>query len=208
MKNTCIFHFKTARIAILLSFFFGCLQPVFPKSLGREVIAWRLNPESDICGYRVYCGEASSDYSSIFDAGRSNLFDISVLQSGKRYYCAVTAVDESGNESGFSNEISFTVGQEPAGSAAPGITSVFPNPSRGISAIWTFLSDSCTARLCISDVLGRRVRTVHSGPLAAGAHGFIWDGLDDAGFPARSGLYIATMTGAARSRSGKLTLIR
>ncbi len=208
MKNTRTIYFKSARIAILLSFFFGCIHPIFSKSNGREVLAWRLSPESDIYGYRVYCGEASSDYSRMFDAGLANLFDISVLQSGKRYYCAVTALDESGNESAFSDEISFTVGPEPAGSAAPGITSVFPNPSRGISAIWAFLSDSCNTRLCISDVLGRRVRTVHSGPLAAGAHAFIWDGLDDAGSPVRSGLYIATLTGAARSRSGKLTLIR
>ena len=208
MKNIHTLYFNSAKIAILLYFFFGCLLPVFPKSNGREVLAWRLNPESDISGYRVYCGEASSAYSSVFDAGSSNLFDISVLQSGKRYYCAVTAVDASGNESAFSDEISFTVDSGPAGSAAPGITSVFPNPTSGTTAIWAVLSDSCFARLCISDALGRRVRTVHSGPLAAGAHGFVWDGTDDAGFPVRSGLYIATMTGAARCRSGKLTLIR
>jgi hypothetical protein len=206
VKKPVPFLFKSVKSVIFLYFLFGCFCPVFPKSNGTEVIAWRLNPESDIRGYRVYCGESSSSYSRLFEAGSGNLFDLSALQPGRRYFCAVTAVDEAGNESAFSEEISFMVGTPVVSMSR--ITAVFPNPFRQHAAIWTVLSDSSDTFLSISDVAGRRVRTVHSGPLTAGAHGFVWDGRDDAGAPAASGLYIATLGRGARVQSRKLTLIR
>jgi hypothetical protein len=53
VKNSGIPFFKSATFAILSSFFFGCLQPIFSKSNDREILAVSLNPESDIRGYRV-----------------------------------------------------------------------------------------------------------------------------------------------------------
>jgi hypothetical protein len=43
VKNTVPFLFKSAKPIILLYFFFGCFRPIFSKSNGTEVIAWRLN---------------------------------------------------------------------------------------------------------------------------------------------------------------------
>jgi hypothetical protein len=208
VKKTISFLFKSAKPAHLLLSFFVCSCFTLAKSNGREVLAWRMSSEPDVRGYRVYCGATPASYSAIFETGSSNLFDLSVLEPGKRYYCAVTAVDGTGNESAFSSEVAFTPGAAPGPAGAPRISAVFPNPFRRSAAIWTVLDDSRDVRLTITDAAGRRVRTVRSGPVTGGAHGFIWDGMDDAGQPAAPGLYIATLAGDGRRQSRKLTLIR
>jgi fibronectin type 3 domain-containing protein len=56
----------------------------------------------------VYYGTASGSYlqqrGAGINAGSSTAYTVTGLKSGTQYYFAVTAVDNAGNESAFSNE--------------------------------------------------------------------------------------------------------
>jgi len=81
---------------------------------------------------------------------------------------------------------------EPSATAArqPIAIELHPNPSRGAAEISLALSRSVTAASVeLLDLNGRRLRTLHQGPLSAGAHRLLWDGRDALGRSAASGIY-------------------
>jgi len=70
------------------------------------MIAWNANQESDLDGYKVYYGATAGNYGSPIDVGKITAYEITGLNSGTRYYIALTAYDTSDNESAKSVEIS------------------------------------------------------------------------------------------------------
>jgi hypothetical protein len=77
------------------------------------VLTWKANSESDFSVYRVYYGTSSRDYGLPIPVNRTK-YSISGLNSNVTYYLAVTAVDTSGNESGYSSpEIQKIIIPEP-----------------------------------------------------------------------------------------------
>ena len=72
-------------------------------------VTWNKNPESDIAGYWVYYGTSPSNYDHLVGVGTTPSIDITGLQAGSTYYFAVTALDTSGNQSGFSQQVSVTI---------------------------------------------------------------------------------------------------
>jgi len=73
---------------------------------GQVTLAWDLDTDPTVVGYKVYVGTASGVYTLNIDAGNVTTFTVTGLQSGTVYYFAVTAYDQFGNESVFSNEVS------------------------------------------------------------------------------------------------------
>jgi predicted phage tail protein len=71
-------------------------------------LSWLPNAESDLAGYKVYYGAASHNYGSPVVIGLQATYTVTGLSNGT-YYFAVKAYDTSGNESGFSNEVSKTI---------------------------------------------------------------------------------------------------
>jgi len=73
-------------------------------------LQWSPNLEMDLAGYRVYYGPDTAMYSSSVDVGNRTSCTISDegFQEGCTYYFAVTAYDVCGNESAFSDEVSYT----------------------------------------------------------------------------------------------------
>jgi hypothetical protein len=67
----------------------------------------------------------------------------------------------------------------------------FPNPFNPSTTIPVSLPRDADASLRIYDILGREVLTLYSGRLEVGRHYFLWNGMDGAGRPVSSGLYIA-----------------
>ncbi len=66
-----------------------------------------------------------------------------------------------------------------------------PNPGHGPIALRVELPVAAQARLEVVDLLGRHVRTLVDGLLAAGHREFPWDGRDDRGTLAPAGVYLA-----------------
>ncbi|MBK7549801.1 MAG: fibronectin type III domain-containing protein [Rhodoferax sp.] len=66
--------------------------------------------DPDRAGYRVYYGTSSGSYVQVrgagLNAGPTATYTVTGLQSGQRYYFAVTAYDAAGNESTYSAEVS------------------------------------------------------------------------------------------------------
>ena len=83
-------------------------------------LEWDPNVEEDLAGYIVYYGTASRNYKYDVDIGDQTSCTISGLAEGKRYYFAVTAYDEEGNESTFSREVVYPSIPEAETSGASG----------------------------------------------------------------------------------------
>lgn len=74
-------------------------------------LEWDANPEPNVAGYIVYFGTSSRSYFfSTNIVGRTSCyFTNSIFTPGTTYYFAVTAYDQLGLESEFSQEVSFTL---------------------------------------------------------------------------------------------------
>jgi hypothetical protein len=68
-------------------------------------LEWNANAETNLAGYRVYVGEASRAYTQSWDVGTNTTLDLSWMRHARRL--AVTAFDAGGNESDFSEEVSY-----------------------------------------------------------------------------------------------------
>lgn len=89
-------------------------------------LAWDANTEPDITGYRVHQGSSSRNYTRVIEAtGLSTTRTVSGLTAGATYFFAVTAINSSGLESDYSNEVRYTVPTSPSPNP-PGITLTSP----------------------------------------------------------------------------------
>lgn len=67
------------------------------------------SPLNDLAGYRVHYGNVSGVYTNVINVANINTCSVGDLPLGQTVYFAVTAYDTSGNESGYSNEISTVI---------------------------------------------------------------------------------------------------
>lgn len=81
-----------------------------PVFAGDVSLAWNPSASEDVAGYKVYVGLSSRNYGEPIVIGNQTTYTVTGLTEGTTYYFAVTAFDLSGNESGFSNEVSTLVG--------------------------------------------------------------------------------------------------
>ena len=86
----------------------SCLGSVSSVMAGDITLAWNPNPEPTVTGYKVYYGTSSRSYGISASAGNVTNYKVTGLGSGI-YYFAIAAYDASGNQSGFSSEISATI---------------------------------------------------------------------------------------------------
>ena len=72
-------------------------------------LAWDQNLEPGIAGYRVHYGTSAGNYNYSVNTGNYASCTISGLQEGTTYYFAVKAYVSSEIESGFSEEVAYTI---------------------------------------------------------------------------------------------------
>ncbi|OQX87002.1 hypothetical protein B6D60_04935, partial [candidate division KSB1 bacterium 4484_87] len=70
-------------------------------------VSWNANTENDLAGYKVYFGTNSRNYDHTVDVGTDTIYTVTDLTPGFEYFFAVTAYDTAGNESSFSEEVSY-----------------------------------------------------------------------------------------------------
>ncbi|MCX6122030.1 MAG: fibronectin type III domain-containing protein [Ignavibacteriales bacterium] len=97
----------------------GIFQPLImpPQNLtaaagdGQVTLKWNKNKEADLLRYRIYCGTSPHPTTKVDSSTASNLDTTKIiigLTNGTTYYFRVTAINNTGLESGYSNEVSAT----------------------------------------------------------------------------------------------------
>jgi len=84
----------------------------------------------------------------------------------------------------------------------------YPNPFNSGTTIEYAVPIDGHIEIVIVDVLGRTVRSLYAGEQREGQHRVFWDGSDEKGAPAPSGLYLYRMTGGGAAEIRKLLLLR
>ena len=81
-----------------------------PSLFGASVVLrWQPNTEPDLTGYNIYYGTQPRSYRPPIPVEGTATYTLEGLEENTLYYFAVTAVDNNGNESGFSEEISKSI---------------------------------------------------------------------------------------------------
>ncbi len=90
-----------------------------------------------------------------------------------------------------------------------GLEEAFPNPFNADSILRFQLPGAGRVQLMVYNALGQRVRHLLAGePLSAGIHQVRWDGRNDAGDAAASGVYYARLEALGERRMRSLVLLR
>src|SRR5690349_3713163 len=71
------------------------------------IVEWDANPETNVAGYRVYCGSGPRSYETVSDVGIATAFTNDFPL--RIHYVAVTAYDTDGLESAFSDELALEI---------------------------------------------------------------------------------------------------
>ena len=81
-----------------------------PKSAyaAQTTLIWDPVIHPDLAGYMIYYGTSSGDYDVSLDVGNWTSVTIAGLDGSETYYFAVTAYSVYGEESDFSNEVSWS----------------------------------------------------------------------------------------------------
>ena|SRR3990172_2357103 len=111
MQNT--YRLRACIVVYLVLVLFGCGGGggTGSESISSNAakLSWDSNSDSDLAGYKIYYGTAPRTYGNPIDVRNTTTSTVPDLQKGVRYYFAVTAYDTSGNESGYSSEVSKAI---------------------------------------------------------------------------------------------------
>jgi len=103
----------------------------------------------------------------------------------------------------FANLLPTAAPDTPPVAAITGLRA-WPNPfNPSTEIVFALGADAAAARVDLYDVRGRRVETLHAGPLSAGAHRFVWQPRGLA-----SGVYLYRGAAAGMVASGKVVLAK
>ena len=89
------------------------------------------------------------------------------------------------------------------------LEAAYPNPfNASVQIPFAVWQANTPVELTVHDVLGRTVRTLTSGTVAAGRHVLHWDGRNAAGEPVGNGAYLVQLRAGSQRAVGKVMLIK
>lgn len=188
------------------------LPPSIPDSLSGEIagdsaiLNWHYNTEADFSNYFVYRdtipGFEPSIFNLIAEPDTSYFIDHNILP-GTAYYYRISAMDNQGNVSDYSDELEVvsTGLWDGEGAEIPRMTVIksnYPNPFNSATTIVYTVANlgpiPAQVNINIYDILGRRVRALVDEKKEIGIHRIAWDGRDDSGNVCPSGVYFARIS--------------
>ena len=105
-QSSLSLFFRTALVSVLVCVSILLFSPRgYPSQVTLE---WEPVIHPDLVGYKVYQGNSSLNYDFPIDVGNWTSCTIGDLREGEIHYFAVTAYDNYGNESDYSNEVSYS----------------------------------------------------------------------------------------------------
>lgn len=168
-------------------------------------LAWRVEADEIVAGYRVYRSESNSPEFRLTDdllPSTASSFVDDGARSATSYTYVLAAVKESGDE----------VRSAPASVTTPALDLAlgqnYPNPFNPSTQIPFTLEAAGRVIVRVFDVRGASVATVYDGTLGEGRHSVEWSGHDDNGQPVASGIYLYSLTTAKRTMSRKMVMVK
>ncbi len=177
-----------------------------------RVLEWDPSPAADVAQYALYADATSGFVPGVtnlvaFVTAPSTSYNLGAIVADT--YFKVNAIDDDGYAGGYSSEASAT----PSTGAPPVAyrTRLFqntPNPFNPETEIRFELAAPSNVAITVFDAAGRRVRALEAGNRPAGEHAVRWDGRNDAGGPASSGVYFYRMTAGGFDQTRKMVLLK
>lgn len=168
-------------------------------------LAWRVEADEIVLGYRVYRSAAGDGQRVLNDAllpGDATSSVDATARPGVSYTYVLAAVRENGEEV---LSIPAVVTTAPLSfDLEPNV----PNPFNPTTRIGFTLPEAERAILRVYDVRGAHVATVLDTPLGAGRHHVEWNGVDESGTPVASGTYFYTLAAGKRTVARKMVLVK
>ena len=171
-------------------------------------LRWRALGDGGL-GFRVYRGPSVREATERLHGGEPVLggpdysFLDSAVEPGRSYAYRIAAVDASGHETWMASAQATA-----AGAPALALRRAQPNPFDRETRLDFTLPRASAVRLTVTDIHGRRVRELIAGDLGAGEHRARWDGRDDRGRRAATGIYFATLDAGGTVIRSRLALLR
>jgi len=169
-------------------------------------IAWTTQTESNLIGYRLYRNLVPELDSAILI--NPNIIPATNTSSVQNYTYNDAEINYSGNYYYWLEQMEFDgfchiygpclaifeQSQEeetpPLIGLSSYIRSIFPNPGTNMTIQYQ-LAKNEDVTLCIHNLKGQKVRTLHTGFKTTGTYHQAWNGKDDNGIPCASGIYFA-----------------
>src|SRR3972149_603400 len=128
-------------------FFFIVSGMTNSANAGEAILTWDPpttntdgTPLTDLAGYKIHYGTTSGNYTTVIDVGNVTTYTVTNLTNNVTYYFATTAYDSSGNESGYSNEVSKTISGT-ADTTAPVLSNITTGSITSSGAVITWTTD-------------------------------------------------------------------
>lgn len=140
-----------------------------------------------------------------FGAGQAERVIVEIMD---RSVFGLVITDENGAAGGYRIEVRDANAPSDVAAAALPRELVFRNsgsmPSTGPAGFELSLPARAHVQLGVFDIQGRRVRALLDQILEAGSHALVWDGEDESGHNASTGLYFARLVAGQESRTVKV----
>lgn len=196
--------------------FISLIVMAAPALAGTLKISWQPNAEADLAGYYVYYGLKDRPLGGRINVGRQTQYTLQNLQAGETYHIAITAFDQTGNESPFSQQASARVAggsaEEDRGPSQHALLPNYPNPFRlpadKNTTITFSLREDSLVKLEIFNVLGQRLITLLNQNLRAGVQKVFWNGLDPQRRPVPAGIYVYRLETSGQISTRKMVIYR
>lgn len=173
-------------------------------------LSWKTSSDTNNAGFNVLrSGSQSGQYAKLNARlipanrdGNYSYLDVTA-ETGARYYYKLEALDKHGNVTLY-GPIAVNV----ALPEAFDLSQNYPNPFNPTTQIGYQLPRAVQVSLTIYNMLGQEVRKLMSGQQPVGYHTVVWDGRDQSGRPAPSGVYYCRLQAGNFTMTKKMLLAK
>jgi len=172
---------------------------------GRAVVSWEIGHARGLEGIHVYRASENAQFVPLnldpLPAMMSGLYTDDTVIPGKTYRYRLGAVDADGE---FFSAIVIL-------STPPAVFELYanhPNPFNPTTTIPYSIANAGQATMRIYDVSGRVVRSLFDRYHEPGPAEAVWDGRDNGGWPAASGVYFCRLSSGSSTQIRKLVLLK
>jgi predicted CXXCH cytochrome family protein len=198
------------------------LSPPPPMAVGATEVGnqvhlgWQMpSAVSDLSYFAIYRGTAPGfdphGTKPLAKTSDTTYTDADVV-AGLTYYYSISAVDFSGNESGFTPPIRIDVvlGVSESGGLPRefALSQNYPNPFNPWTQIGYQLPKAAHVRITISNLLGVEIATLVDRDEGAGYYHVTWDGVDNRGKTVGSGIYLYRMEAGSFVAAKKMIFLK